>query len=148
MIENQYFDPFVVESIVQGYRMPTATAADKVAAAKELSMRGLNDGEIAERLCITADGVRIARNREVEPLPPLPEWCDNYEQEWPKCKAGHELTPDNYRERRNGRAGALRKECLMCRQEQNRRYDTARRRAKREWARRHRIELREQRETA
>lgn len=108
-IAIRQYDPFTVESLIQGYRIPAATRADRAAAAQELSRRGLNACQIARRLEITDRSVDRLRLEHVEPLGPLPEWADDYEREWPKCRKGHELTPDNIRKSANGGV-----RCQMC----------------------------------
>lgn len=116
-----YYDPFVVDSICQGYLMPGALPADNAAAAQELTRRGLSLAEVAERLYVTERSVSRLLTYKFEPLPPLPDWADDYEREWPRCKAGHELTPDNvYR-------GS---ECRWCVRDRNRERDRARAREK------------------
>lgn len=113
-----HYDPFVAESLVLGYHMPTATKADRAAAIAELEKRGFTPKQITERMHITQRTVMRLRNLEVEPLPPLPEWAEDYDKEWPKCSRDHEQTPDNFTIRWDGRC--WRRICFMCRREYER----------------------------
>lgn len=133
-IENRHYDPFTVESMILGYRMTAASAADKAAATQELTRQGYSTDEIALRLYTTRRHIVRLRTKEVVPLPPLPDWCDDYERQWPTCEVGHELTPDNV-----GRRG-----CNICTADYRHRYDAEYRdqeryrEQRREWGRKQR----------
>lgn len=109
-----HYDPFVVESIILGYHMPAATHADKAAAVRELSRLGVTRAMIAARLDTTERNVERLRQADIEPLPPLPDWADDYEREWPKCLEGHELTPDNYWIRKDNQGRPAWLQCIIC----------------------------------
>ena len=95
-MSNFFYDPLVADALVQRYPVPGASTADKAAAAKKLWDRGLQAEQIAVHLKVSSRQVtRFINDMDVMPLPPIPEWASR--DDWPRCKNGHELTPDNVR---------------------------------------------------
>jgi hypothetical protein len=92
----EIFDPFVVESLLLGYRIPGASRGDRAEAAHVLLSRGLTAPEIAVMLDCTERTVERLKRIETQPMPEeLPEWARDDDREWPLCPQGHEMTPDN-----------------------------------------------------
>lgn len=105
------FDEFVVDCLLQGFLMPSATRADRAAAVQEWARRGLATADMSARLSVSQREVERLRHWEVVPLGPIPDWA-RQDRQWPRCPQGHELTPDNvvanpYR-RRGGNCGMCR----------------------------------------
>jgi hypothetical protein len=111
---NFHYDPLTVDALVQRYPVRGATTADKAQAAKLLSDRGVDDGDIAMMLGSSERNVgRWINEFEVAPLPPIAEWAQR--EDWPRCRSGqHEMTPDNMVRKGFDRYGNQLFTCRMC----------------------------------
>ena len=114
-----HYDEMVVDALVQRYPVEGASTADNAAAVQRLTQRGWEASQIASLLKITERSVDRMKTLDIEPLPPIPDWV---EKQWPTCKHGHELSPDNLVKRYYGREGKSYQGCRMCAYRYSRKY--------------------------
>jgi hypothetical protein len=86
---RKHYDPIVVDSLLQRYRVNGPAPADLIKACQILADRGYSQQEIADRLAVHTNVVWAALRRRI-PLQPLPD-IDAI----PKCRKGlHDMVGD------------------------------------------------------
>lgn len=76
------YDPLIVDALIQRYRIPAASSADRAAAVQQLAARGFPTHIIAARLYMSCRQVERLRTMKVVAMPQLPVNCG--------CPDGHE----------------------------------------------------------
>ena len=67
----EYYDEFIVESLIQRYPVANPSAGDKVRASQILRDKGFSKDEIAAFLRCSPRHITRMINREVKPMPDI-----------------------------------------------------------------------------